>query len=168
MPYLQERHTQNCDGPRCRAHRVRVRRWWGSVRVKLSTREMAKNVLAEADAIMSGHARRFWNGAHALPAWNTLNQLAHSDVMTLRTLADRPVRWKDWDGVTSSLAADIVTLAGNQPDAMLRLQRVCIIPLELRLLACGRSTRGWGPAYVLEACRTRLQSVPSHCERPEP
>jgi hypothetical protein len=137
-----------------------------SQRCRRLSKRATKSVTGEAVAVLNGRAWRFrdsphvGDSPHVALAWVHLNQLAHADFRTLRRVANQVVLCEDWTGVTATLAAEMLDLAGGKEGQLLRLQRECLIPLELDLLACGHSATRWGPGLLLRSCRTRLEAHP--------
>jgi hypothetical protein len=94
----------------------------------------AAAIVAEATAIVEGRASDVAPDNWSPPPWAWINRLAHSSWDDINLMAES--RWRAmrvWEGATTLLAYEMRTYAGS-PDALLRLQRRALIPLELDVL----------------------------------
>jgi hypothetical protein len=99
----------------------------------------AEEVVREAERLLSGKALDDVPG-HRRRAWALICPLAHSDRDGLQKLAcartaslsTRPT----WDAVIAYLAGEVLTTAPGD-EALVKIQRQVLIPLELKLLGNG-------------------------------
>ena len=86
-----------------------------------------------------------------------LNTLAHGDRALLRQIADGPAleRGQTWDGAVRYLAGAVLAVAAPGERGVSSLQRVALLPLELRVL--GGATRA--PATAAELVRVVLHEL---------
>jgi hypothetical protein len=96
----------------------------------------AQDLVAEAEAMLSGGvvARPWWH--HGLQGWVSVNTLAHADRPTLSDVADGVFgsRSREWDTSLRFLASELLVTTGTA-EALEAAQRAEIVPLELDVLA---------------------------------
>ena len=97
----------------------------------------------EAEAFLGGHARDTYQGARLpIPGWAELNWLAHAETEAVlaRVRSEACLdesRQGSWEWAVDVLASTLVEAAGGSQSIVARVQRDCIIPMELALLAAG-------------------------------
>ncbi len=110
--------------------------------------------------MLRGGAPELFEMLGSIPPWAYLNRVAHEDPSQLEAIvASFPVR-PNWDGFTALLAAELLETSGGDPVAIERLQRECLIPMELEMLRSGRPDLGHGAGPLLHACQSRLRAHP--------
>ena len=103
-----------------------------------SDREVRRFVL-ECDALLSGRSLEVyeWHRVPA-PAWAQLNWIAHCEPSEIlyRSQSELGLQRQGgtWPWAISTMAHEMVKRAGGCEAAIRRLQRECLIPLELTLL----------------------------------
>jgi len=112
-----------------------MRRRRGERALQFEVEELVKDVAA----MLSGRVAQRWDSGD-VPGWGWVNELAHADWETLAALADGTplVRRSAWDGAVRFLAAEVVS-AARSPSGLSQLQSSALIPLELDMLAGGRT-----------------------------
>lgn len=101
-------------------------------------------LVAEVEAYLSGNYEEYLRcRACDIPGWSRLNLLAHGDLDRIRTLeqetasSDPRARGhydRTWTDVQGLLARQLLTLVGDDPAALARIQQTMLVPLELRLI----------------------------------
>ncbi len=127
-------------------------------------REQAEVVLVEeAEAFLTGrYEAAVTRGASGVPVWARVNWLAHAPPsdLTALTLDGRlePTPRGSWAWAVHELTLEIVELAQGNRSLIERLQRECMIPLEMALL----DPHLWSalPAEVVLLALNRLRSHP--------
>lgn len=106
----------------------------------------------EVEAFLSGRWTEVRGRVGAsVPAWAWLNQAAHADTETLRSVANRPARPTPATGEDVQVLVARALLAAAAPHGVERLQREVLVPLELRLIGDVAS-----PRHVVELATTAL------------
>ncbi len=97
---------------------------------------LADEIVAEAQATVTGRVRERSPGQAAVPGWVVVNALAHGDWDGLQAVADgaRPGSDPVGDAVVRFLAAETLSVGGSAA-GLRRVQREYLVPLELDLLA---------------------------------
>jgi len=123
-------------------------------RKERAVRAEVDRLVEEAGAMLAGQLCQRCDPGEA-SACVRVNELAHADWDRLTGIADGrdPLRRSAWDGATRFLAAEMVSVAGH-PEGLLRLQRSCLIPLELDMLAGGPTPAS--PTQLVQVVRDRL------------
>lgn len=122
-------------------------------------RKQAREVVTAGEVMLTGGAVDLLLEKGPVPAWARLNRVAHGDGAQLRALASYHPIWTDWEGVTVLLATEVVEMAGDEPGGIVRVQRECLVPLELELLTPSHGER-ISPGRLLAEARERLRAHP--------
>ena len=119
--------------------------------------------MEEAEAFLTGrYEAAVTRGAGGVPVWARVNWLAHASPSGLTALALdgrlEPTPLGSWAWAVHELARVIVELAQGNDSLIERLQRECMIPLEMTLL----NPQFWPalPAEVVILAVNRLRSHP--------
>lgn len=106
---------------------------WGTRRK--SSRE-GRDLVWEAERVLEGRTiETYIARRERVPAWTLISLLGHStrlDLMKLASPAARPDP-AGWSGTMARLAADLLDLTWDD-EALITLQRLSLVPLELSLL----------------------------------
>jgi hypothetical protein len=93
-------------------------------------------VVREAEKLLEGRTiEGYINRQERVPAWSLVSLLAHATRADLCRLS-APIAEHDpagWSGTIARLAGELVDRSYDEA-SLLRLQRDCLIPIELRLL----------------------------------
>ncbi|MGA3147160.1 MAG: hypothetical protein ABSF33_06760 [Acidimicrobiales bacterium] len=135
--------------------------WLG--RQRRSSKRDEAALVNEATAFLTGQfAAHVASTSAGLPTWARVNSLAHARPSVLvRDLELRrhvPERVGSWARTTFDILEELVELASGQKGRIEQLQRECLIPLELRLMA--PSFDNILPSDVLILALTRLRAHP--------
>jgi len=100
-----------------------------------AVRAEARDVVAEAEATLSGNlvGWRWWSDDAV--AWVWVNTLAHAGWSHLNELAAGGWRSQGqaWDAALAFLAGELLIQAGR-PEGLVAVQRLVLVPLELEML----------------------------------
>lgn len=121
--------------------------------VEPATASMSGQELAEeCEAFLRGNFADLRGSRHQpVEAWAWVNCVAHAEPEELKALANRALPWRRhrlraggfrsrrWRRAVSYIARDLLSLAGEKPRAIRRLQARALVPLELDL--AGRGSR---------------------------
>jgi hypothetical protein len=125
-------------------------------REERAIRDDAKDLIAEAEAIVTGRLveRHWWDDKEQ--GWMWLNCLAHADWSTLSEMADgaRTGRGSLWDAAAMFLAGELLATAGSA-EGLVALQRAWLVPLEAELLALSSGTPST-PGNLVSVVRAEL------------
>jgi len=120
-------------------------------------------LLDEVEEFLGGRSLHRYRGAPtAMPVWVAANWLAHAEPATI----EERVRYEtglqrlggSWEWAISTLARELVALAGWRPDVVRQLQRDCFVPLELDVLEQGREDML--PRHLVTVGLARLRTHP--------
>jgi hypothetical protein len=107
---------------------------WGKARQQAVR---ARDVVREADRLLQGRTvESYISRRERVPAWSLIGLLGHGSRVDLLRLAAPSSRSDPggWSGTVARLAGDLVRRTADDR-ALVRLQRLCLVPLELSLLA---------------------------------
>jgi hypothetical protein len=125
-------------------------------------------VLAEAEAALTGGLLERHAGKDHQPGWLVVNALAHGDWQRLDALAQGWSHDRSCDAVVAFLASETLSTAGSRA-GLDALQRAYLIPLELQLLDAA-ATGPFSRSAAVTAVRGQLalararQSHPTSAE----
>jgi hypothetical protein len=120
-------------------------------------------LLDEVEEFLAGRALLRYRGADpAMPVWVAANWLAHAEPSTI----EERVRYEtglqrlggSWEWAVSTLARELVALAGWRPEVVRQLQRDCFVPIELAVLE--RSRADMLPLHLVTLGLARLRTHP--------
>ena len=126
--------------------------------------------LQEAEALLQGHFLGYaTRRGRPIPAWAWVNQVAHASPGELKAVAAAAGRHgrqgqplSDWREVQAAAARELLWAAGAEPDAVARLQRHALVPLELALLrSAARGEVPVTPQVLGRLCHAALRAFPS-------
>lgn len=140
-------------------------------------RAAAEELARECEAFLNGHSADLLVSRHKpVGAWAWLNQVAHATPEEVTALAARAVPWnwsalrlrelrsRRWQRAVAEVASDLVSLSGQSPRVLERLQAYALIPLELELARPAQRYRMTPEALVIRArvalYRGRARLVP--------
>jgi hypothetical protein len=103
-----------------------------------------------------------------VPAWAVVNRLAHADHAELARLVDGDLldarygaaKPHAWAVPERFIAANILVTRGATPERLREIQRVVLVPLELRLIEDTRHEK-MTAEQVLDAVARSLESFPT-------
>jgi hypothetical protein len=125
-------------------------------------RRQARSLVQETESFLCGRVRdRYVEQGLSVPPWAELNWLAHAEPSDVRARAAQQPGQETkgtWSWATGILARELVSNAGGKQDAMLELQRQCLIPMELTLM--GQGGNGFLPKHLVALGVPRLRSHP--------
>ena len=128
---------------------------WGKARQQAVR---ARDVVREADRLLQGRTvESFISRRERVPAWSLIGLLGHGSRVDLLRLAS-PSSHPDpsgWSGTVARLAGDLVRRAGDDR-SLVRLQRRCLVPLELSLLG-GSTAPPCSPAELYDMVTGSLE-----------
>jgi hypothetical protein len=125
----------------------------------------AEDVVAEAQATVTGCVLVRHADEEDLPGWVVVNALAHGDWASLARMASGEVPGRDRlrAATVTFLATETLGVAGS-PAGLERLQRAYLLPIELSLLREGASTLP--PAAAVRAVRGQLARASARRHHP--
>ena len=122
-----------------------------------------QELLDEVEEFLGGRSlHRYRGSAAAMPVWVAANWLAHADPSTI----EERVRYEtglqrlggSWEWAISTLARELVALAGWRPEMVRQLRRDCFVPIELAVLEQGRGDLL--PLHLVAMGLARLRTHP--------
>lgn len=106
---------------------------WGKARQQAAR---SRDVVREAERLLQGRSvESYISRQERVPAWSLIGLLGHGsrhDLLRLASPSSHPDP-NGWSGTVARLARDLVHRTGDDR-ALVRLQRRCLVPLELSLL----------------------------------
>ena len=129
-----------------------------------------QRLIRESEAFLSGRISAPCGGGNpTAPAWVELNWLAHrlpEDVAghVLAGSLDE-LHYGSWAWAVQLLGEALVQATGGHPDRIAYVQRHCIVPMELALLAPGPALRV--PAHLVALGVPRIRHCASSMREPE-
>jgi hypothetical protein len=131
-------------------------------RRKTRRNEAVDGLVGEIESFLAGNAlRSYLDSGLAVPAWANVNWLAHgrpTDVRERVRLEYGLERLEgSWAWAVSTVARELLD-AGREDSVVLRLQRDCLVPMELALLDQGG--RGFLPSHFVTLGVPRLRAHP--------
>ncbi len=117
-------------------------------------------LLDETEEFLAGRVLlRYGEAGRPLPVWVAANWLAHAEPAAI----EARVRYEaglqrlggSWEWAVTTLARELVELAGRRPEVVRQLQRDCLVPVELAVLDQGRADLL--PLHLVALGRARLR-----------
>jgi hypothetical protein len=144
---------------------------WRSRRLIWGTSEQCAQLVLETEKFLSGHIDTVGAfSSTARPAWVEFNWIAHApadDVLaSVRASDSSPIESSMWAAIVHLLAVELHDLSGGDVGVAATLQRECLLPLELDLLA--HPAQGVSPREVFVRGLTSLRGHPrvTRADRP--
>jgi hypothetical protein len=124
--------------------------------------EAGDGLIEEIESFLAGYAlRSYLDLGLAVPAWANINWLAHGRTADLRERVRLEYGLErlegSWAWAVSTVARELLE-AGREDSVVLRLQRDCLVPMELALLDQGG--RGFLPSHLVAIGVPRLRAHP--------
>lgn len=125
-----------------------------------------ESVADECEAFLTG---TYWEYITArkrpCPVWAYINRVAHTAPDDVISLADTPERIAepvlDWLDVERAVADQLVAMTGGDLDAIRRLQRRVLLPLELAIASEPEADAKLGARHLVALTRAALEGHPS-------
>lgn len=143
--------------------------WFESRRIRHAVAASGgARLIATTDAFFAGtYADDLRRHREPVPGWARLNTLAHGDLSDIRLLRRslairKAAAFADWHEETwrkaeRTLANELLDLVGSDADALARIQRRVLVPLELGLMN-SEAAGGLSVGQLLDSTRSALRS----------
>ena len=124
--------------------------------------QTGEGLIDEIESFLAGNAlRSYVDSGLPVPPWANINWLAHGEPAELRERVRLEYGLErlegTWAWAVSTVARELLEAGGADP-VVVRLQRDCLVPIELALLE--RGDRGFLPSRLVSIGIPRLRSHP--------
>jgi hypothetical protein len=133
-------------------------------------RRAGKRLIDEVESFLAGRALdRYRSTGATPPAWAEINWLAHGEPSDILDRVRYELGLKrlpgSWPWAVSTLAQELFVDAGARTETIRRLQRDCLIPMEMALMR--HAHQDFPPEHFVALGVPRLRAHPS-ARRPRP